>query len=99
MRADLLATFLGKRPNLSQYIVKIQLGEKEMELEELLAVLPELPKVNLNYCRHRWLKKNRQKTCSDAVSLIPVDEALDILLSHLEGIRTNPAIYSPDRGF
>lgn len=47
MRADLLAGFLAKRPNLSQYIVKIRLGEKEMELKELLSVLPELSKVNL----------------------------------------------------
>jgi hypothetical protein len=47
MRADLLAAFLAKRPNLGQYIVTITLGEKLMELEELLPVLSTLSKVNL----------------------------------------------------
>lgn len=48
MRADLLANFLTKRPNLTQHIVKIQLGDKEIDHAELLRVLPELSKVNLN---------------------------------------------------
>ncbi len=47
MQADLLAAFLAKRPYLGQYIVTIKLGEKVMELEELITVLPTLSKVNL----------------------------------------------------
>jgi hypothetical protein len=47
MRADPLTAFLAKRPNLGQYIVTIKLGEKVIELEELITILPTLPKVNL----------------------------------------------------
>jgi hypothetical protein len=48
LRGDQLANFLTKRPHLVQHIVKIQLGEKELDHRELLDVLPELVKVNLN---------------------------------------------------
>jgi hypothetical protein len=48
LRGDQLATFLTKRPHLIQHIVKIQLGEKELDQRELLHVLPDLAKVNLN---------------------------------------------------
>jgi hypothetical protein len=48
LRGDQLANFLTKRPHLVQHIVKIQLGEKELDQQELLHVLPELAKVNLN---------------------------------------------------
>jgi hypothetical protein len=48
LKGDQLATFLTKRPHLVQHIVKIHLGEKELDHRELLHVLPELAKVNLN---------------------------------------------------
>ncbi len=48
IKAGLFATFLSKRPNLNQYIVKIQLAEKELDREELLHVLPEFSSVNLS---------------------------------------------------
>ena len=47
MRAELLATFLSKRPHLTKHIHKIQLREKEMDYPELLRILPNLSKVNL----------------------------------------------------
>lgn len=48
MQAALFATFLNKRPNLTQYIRSIRLDEKDMDHLELLRVLPKLSKVNLN---------------------------------------------------
>lgn len=43
-----LANFLTNRPHLARHIVGIQFSEKEIELDELLAVLGKTPKVNLN---------------------------------------------------
>jgi len=48
MRADHLAVFLNKRPHLTRHIKSIQFGENEMDLVELLRVLPGLSKVTLN---------------------------------------------------
>ncbi len=48
MRADLLATFLRKRPHLTNQIITIQLREKEIDYLELLHVLSKSAKVNLN---------------------------------------------------
>ena len=47
LRTDLFVSFLMKRPNLMQSIVKIQLAEKEIDIGELLRELPELSRVNL----------------------------------------------------
>ena len=47
LRADLFMSFLTKRPNLMQSIVKIQLAEKEIDIEELLRLLPEVSRLNL----------------------------------------------------
>jgi hypothetical protein len=48
LRAVLFANFLRKRPHILQHIVNISLGEKELTYVELLRVLPELAKINLN---------------------------------------------------
>lgn len=47
IKAERIATFLSKRPNLNQFIVKIQLAGKELDREELLRVLPDFQKINL----------------------------------------------------
>jgi hypothetical protein len=47
IKADLMSTFLRKRPNLRQYIRDIQLAGKELAYEELLRELPGFSKVNL----------------------------------------------------
>jgi hypothetical protein len=51
MRGDQLANFLTKRPHLIQQIQDIQLEEKELTHQDLLRILPELAKVNLNIVR------------------------------------------------
>ncbi|MGB3225378.1 MAG: hypothetical protein WBB23_21485 [Desulforhopalus sp.] len=51
MRGDRLANFLTKRPHLIEQIQNIQLEEKELGHQELLGILPELAKVNLNIVR------------------------------------------------
>lgn len=48
LHADQALTFLSKRPHLTQYISKIQLGENKMEYSELLCHLQKLSRVNLN---------------------------------------------------
>lgn len=47
MRAELLATFLTKRPNLLQQIHNIHFGKEEMDQVEFLHLLPALSRVNL----------------------------------------------------
>lgn len=47
LRADLFKSFLTKRPNLMQSIVKICLAEKEINIGELLRILPEFSRFNL----------------------------------------------------
>jgi hypothetical protein len=51
IRGDLLAKFLSKRPHLTQQILDIQLEEKKLNHQELLRLLPDLAKVNLNIVR------------------------------------------------
>ncbi len=48
MSGEQLANFLGKRPHLIEHLVKIQLADKELDLPELLRMLPEFAKINLN---------------------------------------------------
>ncbi len=48
IRTNLLVNFLSKRPNLNQYILKVQLADKELDCEDLLRVLPKYSKVNLS---------------------------------------------------
>lgn len=51
MRGDQLANFLTKRPHLIEQIQDIQLEEKKLGHQELLRILPDLVKVNLNIVR------------------------------------------------
>lgn len=51
IRGDQLANFLTKRPHLIQEILDIQLEGKGLDHQELLRILPELAKVNLNIVR------------------------------------------------
>jgi hypothetical protein len=47
IKADLLAGFLTKRPNLLQQILNIHFGKDEMDQGEFLRILPALSRVNL----------------------------------------------------
>lgn len=48
LQSEQLANFLTNRPHLAGYIEHIQLADKEIAYEELLAVLRTLSKINLN---------------------------------------------------
>ena len=51
MRGGQLANFLTKRLHLIEQILNIQMEKKELSRQDLLRILPELAKVNLNIVR------------------------------------------------
>jgi hypothetical protein len=48
LQSKQLANFLTNRPHLARHIVRIHCADKEISYEELLAVLRQAPKINLN---------------------------------------------------